>query len=387
MPGETEKNRLYTSGQMAELNGVSRKTLRLYQQKGVLEPKYVDESSGYRYYTIEQIAQLDLIQKLQAVGLTLQQIGELLKQKDVGALEQCMREQAASLDAQIEQLRLARDTALRLEESCNVVQCKPPCNQLTVEWMPRKRLLRFDIDKYDYNDFENWQSDGSYHWEMALRSVKKRIGELGLPMALFHNVGCLAEKASLEQGRFVISGACVHIDDSFSHDGCQYHILPAGLYITAYCDGSRDTPAFRRRRRWCAGCSKRFAAAAGKSQAIITATSWRIRPPFSIRGAKTSCALRSRSASRGAATVEKQNNAVDFDMFPRSAFRYNASIDYHQKGEFFYVETLGSLPDGGADGRFALLLRRSGKPGRADGRRIRRNRRWQNGRNRLRSDG
>lgn len=156
MPGETEKNRLYTSGQMAELNGVSRKTLRLYQQKGVLEPKYVDESSGYRYYTIEQIAQLDLIQKLQAVGLTLQQIGELLKQKDVGALEQCMREQAASLDAQIEQLRLARDTALRLEESCNVVQCKPPCNQLTVEWMPRKRLLRFDIDKYDYDDFENW---------------------------------------------------------------------------------------------------------------------------------------------------------------------------------------------------------------------------------------
>lgn len=244
MPGETEKNRLYTSGQMAELNGVSRKTLRLYQQKGVLEPKYVDESSGYRYYTIEQIAQLDLIQKLQAVGLTLQQIGELLKQKDVGALEQCMREQTASLDAQIEQLRLARDTALRLEESCNVVQCKPPCNQLTVEWMPRKRLLRFDIDKYDYDDFENWQSDGSYHWEMALRSVKKRIGELGLPMALFHNVGCLAEKASLEQGRFVISGACVHIDDSFSHDGCQYRILPAGLYITAYCDGSRDTPSF-----------------------------------------------------------------------------------------------------------------------------------------------
>ena len=99
MPGETEKNRLYTSGQMAELNGVSRKTLRLYQQKGVLEPKYVDESSGYRYYTIEQIAQLDLIQKLQAVGLTLQQIGELLKQNDIGALEQCMREQAASLDA------------------------------------------------------------------------------------------------------------------------------------------------------------------------------------------------------------------------------------------------------------------------------------------------
>ena len=110
--------------------------------------------------------------------------------------------------------------------------------------MSRKRLLRFDIDKYDYDDFENWQSDGSYHWEMALRSVKKRIGELGLPMALFHNVGCLAEKASLEQGRFVISGACVHIDDSFSHDGCQYHILPAGLYITAYCDGSRDTPSF-----------------------------------------------------------------------------------------------------------------------------------------------
>lgn len=67
-----DEKRYYTSGQMAELNGVSRKTLRLYQEKGVLVPAYVDENTGYRYYTLEQIAQLDLIQKLQAIGLTLQ---------------------------------------------------------------------------------------------------------------------------------------------------------------------------------------------------------------------------------------------------------------------------------------------------------------------------
>ena len=38
---------LLTSGKMAELNCVSKKTLRLYREMGLLKPVQVDEVTGY----------------------------------------------------------------------------------------------------------------------------------------------------------------------------------------------------------------------------------------------------------------------------------------------------------------------------------------------------
>lgn len=41
-------------GQMAKMNRVSEKAPRLYHENGILVPAYVDESSGRRYYDIQQ---------------------------------------------------------------------------------------------------------------------------------------------------------------------------------------------------------------------------------------------------------------------------------------------------------------------------------------------
>ena len=41
-----------TSGQMAEANGVSRKALRVYREKGILEPHHVDPDSDRTFYDI-----------------------------------------------------------------------------------------------------------------------------------------------------------------------------------------------------------------------------------------------------------------------------------------------------------------------------------------------
>ena len=48
-------------GKMAQMNRVSIPTLRLYDEKGLLKPRYVDPDTGYRYYSIDQNARLDMI--------------------------------------------------------------------------------------------------------------------------------------------------------------------------------------------------------------------------------------------------------------------------------------------------------------------------------------
>ncbi|WP_286184149.1 hypothetical protein [Clostridium sp. CCUG 7971] len=35
--------------------------MRYYHKVGILIPKYIDENSGYRYYTIDQFISIDII--------------------------------------------------------------------------------------------------------------------------------------------------------------------------------------------------------------------------------------------------------------------------------------------------------------------------------------
>ena len=58
---------------------VTVKTLRHYEQKGLLVPYEVDEWTGYRYYSITQMQRLNTIRGLQRQGFTLEEIKELLE--------------------------------------------------------------------------------------------------------------------------------------------------------------------------------------------------------------------------------------------------------------------------------------------------------------------
>ncbi|NLL78651.1 MAG: MerR family transcriptional regulator [Clostridiales bacterium] len=72
-----EPSRLYRIGMFAGMNHVTVKTLRHYDEQGLLKPAYVDEESGYRYYQVSQIADLHQILALKNVGFNLEEIKEI----------------------------------------------------------------------------------------------------------------------------------------------------------------------------------------------------------------------------------------------------------------------------------------------------------------------
>ena len=55
------RNDLLSIGEVANLKGVSVKALRYYERVGVLRPAYVNPETGYRYYTMCQMGELDVI--------------------------------------------------------------------------------------------------------------------------------------------------------------------------------------------------------------------------------------------------------------------------------------------------------------------------------------
>ena len=74
----SEKTKLKI-GEFSKMMQVTVKTLRHYEQKGVLVPYEVDEWTGYRYYSITQMQRLNTIRGLQRQGFTLEEIKELLE--------------------------------------------------------------------------------------------------------------------------------------------------------------------------------------------------------------------------------------------------------------------------------------------------------------------
>jgi len=67
-------------GEAAALLGVSRKTLRHYEKRGLIMPSRAE--NGYRGYHPEHIAQLQRIRQLQSLGLALTQIKRVLHAPD-----------------------------------------------------------------------------------------------------------------------------------------------------------------------------------------------------------------------------------------------------------------------------------------------------------------
>ena len=64
----------YRIGEFAALSGVSVKTLRFYDQIGLLQPATVDPRTRYRQYMPQQLQELACIRAPQDLGASLQDI-------------------------------------------------------------------------------------------------------------------------------------------------------------------------------------------------------------------------------------------------------------------------------------------------------------------------
>lgn len=69
---------MFKIGEFSKMTQVSARMLRHYDKLGLLQPNVVDRFTGYRYYTLEQIPQLNRLLALKDLGFSLNEIAHLL---------------------------------------------------------------------------------------------------------------------------------------------------------------------------------------------------------------------------------------------------------------------------------------------------------------------
>jgi len=124
----------FTIGELARRCGVSRDAVRFYERERLM-PRARRTASGYRVYGPEDVERLQFIRRAQSVGLTLEDITELIRLHEGHSPTECrtvaerLRHRIEALDRKIAELgafrRHLRDNLRRCEaaeaESCPVV--------------------------------------------------------------------------------------------------------------------------------------------------------------------------------------------------------------------------------------------------------------------------
>lgn len=96
---------LYSIGELAQRTGLTVKAIRFYSDSGIVPPAG-RSPAGYRLYSIDDVARLDLVRTLRDLGLDLATIRRVVDREI--SLSEIAAEHAEALSVQIQVLRLRR---------------------------------------------------------------------------------------------------------------------------------------------------------------------------------------------------------------------------------------------------------------------------------------
>jgi DNA-binding transcriptional MerR regulator len=102
---------MLTIGGFAQIGQVSPRTLRHYDDLGLLQPAHVDAATGYRYYDVSQLTRLHRLLALRDLGFALEQIRSVLDDElSIDQLRGMLRLRQAQVEAVVgeERARLRR---------------------------------------------------------------------------------------------------------------------------------------------------------------------------------------------------------------------------------------------------------------------------------------
>jgi DNA-binding transcriptional MerR regulator len=112
-------------GELADHVGVNPKTVRYYEQIGLIPPA-PRTSGGYREYADTDAARLTFIKTAQRLGLSLEEVAEILRLRErgeppCGYVRDVLNQQLGSIDKRIAELRALRSELRELRKAADAI--------------------------------------------------------------------------------------------------------------------------------------------------------------------------------------------------------------------------------------------------------------------------
>ena len=110
-------------GEAAKRSGMAARTIRFYEEAGLIEPATRRES-GYREFGDDDVRRLRFIHRARGLGFSVVEVGRLLslwsdRERASADVKRLALEHVARVEAKMTELRSMRDAILHLAERCH----------------------------------------------------------------------------------------------------------------------------------------------------------------------------------------------------------------------------------------------------------------------------
>jgi DNA-binding transcriptional MerR regulator len=189
---------MFRIGDFSQLGQVSIRTLRLYDEMGLLKPAQIDKFTGYRYYSLDQLPRLNRILALKDLGLSLDQIGDLLK-RDLPAdqLRGMLMLKRAEIETQMQEMQLQmRRVAARLNQIER--EGKPPQYEVVIKSVEAQTIASCRRVVPDLSDMQVYRCE---MYETLYRGLAAAHIEIRDPeLAIYFNDEYVEHDINMELG-------------------------------------------------------------------------------------------------------------------------------------------------------------------------------------------
>jgi len=218
----------YTVGQVADLAGVTVRTLHHYDRIGLLSPEERSES-GYRRYGSADLERLHRILSYRELGLALEDIASLLDHPGIDPVAHLSRQE-----------RLLGDRIARLEEMLAAVQTTKEAHRMGMQLTPEERFELFgDFDPAQHASEaeERWGGTPAYeesqrrtagYYKDDWRRMRDEGDEIEAALAVAMSAGA---PPTGERAMVLAEAHRLHIDRWFYECSTEMHRALADMYL------------------------------------------------------------------------------------------------------------------------------------------------------------
>jgi DNA-binding transcriptional MerR regulator/effector-binding domain-containing protein len=190
---------MFRIGEFSKIAQVSGRLLRYYEEIGLFSPIYTDKATGFRYYSAEQMPELNRILALKDLGLSLDQIRRMLNdQISIDEMQGMLLLKKAEIERHLQaELKRIRSIESRLQSIRNA-EAHRPIN-VVIKRIPAQPVLsvRSIVESFE-TALELFEQ---------IRGVLPDKNGYGLCFCMCHSETLVDRDMDLEMGRLVESGA------------------------------------------------------------------------------------------------------------------------------------------------------------------------------------
>lgn len=232
-----EKHELFQIGDVAKMFHLSVGSLRHYEKMGLVSPEYVDQETGYRYYSTRQFECLNTIRYLRVLDMPLPQIAGFLKNRDIDRMREMLLQQKEEVIRRQSELRtIEKKIDNRLRQLQAAVQSEKETIRIKKIGPRRITWLRnnFSIHAYQEPDFET-----------SIRALEQ--GQQNAVVFL-GKVGVGISKEQLAAGKYDrYDMVFLVLDHEDQYVGMSEELPEETCAAVCFCGSHQDAPGYYRR--------------------------------------------------------------------------------------------------------------------------------------------